>query len=327
MDVLFIGGTGQISEPCVARSVALGHKVFVLNRGTSGRPLPHGVEAIAGDMNANDPYANLGDRKFDVVCQFRAFTPREVARDIETFTGRTGQYIFISSASVYEKPARHYVITEKTPTVNPFWGYSQQKIAGEQLLRQARGFGWTIVRPSHTMRTGLPAQMNDGDGLGHRLMAGKPVLLSGDGTSLWTLTRPVDFAVPFVRLFGKDEALGEDFHISQHLHGYTWNQIYAALARGLGVEADIAHVPADTLVKYNRDWTGPLFGDKAWPALFDNEKVMSVAGEFSCETDLDAVVADSVASFKARAADGTPAPGAEDALTDRIVAEQRALGA
>ena len=326
MDVLFIGGTGQISEPCVARSVALGHKVCLLNRGNSDRPLPHGVEAIAGDMDADDPYANLGDRKFDVVCQFRAFTPAQVTRDIETFTGRAEQYIFISSASVYEKPARHYVITEKTPVVNPFWDYSQQKIAGEKRLREAKGLGWTIVRPSHTMRTGLPTQMSDGDGLGHRILAGKPVLLSGDGTSLWTLTRPVDFAVPFVGLFGKNKALGEDFHISQHLHGYTWNQIYEALARGLGVEADIAHVPADTLVRYNRDWIGPLFGDKAWPALFDNEKVMSVAGDFACETDLDTVVADSVASFRARATKGSSAPDPDDALIDRIVKEQRALG-
>ena len=327
MDILFIGGTGQISEPCVVHAVSEGHKVFLLNRGTSNRPLPPGVEAIAGDMAADDPYANLGDRKFDVVCQFRAFTPDEVARDIATFSGRVGQYVFISSASVYEKPARHYVITEKTPVVNPFWAYSQQKIACEALIKQSKGLGWTIVRPSHTMRTGLPAQMSDGDGLGYRMLAGKPVLLSGDGTSLWTLTRPVDFAVPFVGLFGKDEALGEDVHISQHLFGYTWNQIYTALARGLGVEADIVHVPADTLVRYNTDWTGPLFGDKAWPALFDNEKVMSIAGAFTCETDLDAVVADSVASFKARATNGTPAPGLEDALIDRIVREQRTLGA
>jgi nucleoside-diphosphate-sugar epimerase len=326
MDILFIGGTGQISEPCVAHAVAEGHKVFLLNRGTSGRPLPDGVKAIAGDMNTNDPYANLGDQKFDVVCQFRAFTPEQIERDIATFAGRAGQYVFISSASVYEKPARHYVITEKTPAVNPFWAYSQQKIACETLIRQSTGLDWTIVRPSHTIRTGLPAQMSDGDGLGYRMLTGKPVLLSGDGTSLWTLTRPVDFAVPFVGLFGKDKALGEDFHISQHLFGYTWNQIYAALARGLGVEADIVHVAADTLVRYNPDWTGPLFGDKAWSALFDNSKVMSVAGTFTSESDLDAVVADSVASFKARAAKGAPAPGPEDALIDRIVKEQRALG-
>ena len=193
MDILFIGGTGQISELCVTRAVAEGHKVFLLNRGRSASELPVGVETIIGDMSADDPYVNLGDRRFDVVCQFRAFTPQEVQRDIDAFAGRVGQYVFISSASVYEKPARHYVITEKTPAVNPFWAYSQQKIAAENLLLSRPDFPATIVRPSHTMRTGLPSQMSDGDGLGYRLLAGKPVLLSGDGTSLWTLTRPIGF--------------------------------------------------------------------------------------------------------------------------------------
>ncbi len=326
MDILFIGGTGQISEPVTARAIAAGHKVFVLNRGTSAASLPKGVEAIIGDMDADEPYRNLGSRRFDVVCQFRAFDTAQIARDIETFRGRTGQYIFISSASVYQKPPRDSVITEKTPAVNPFWLYSQKKIACENLLRDAKGLNWTIVRPSHTIRTGLPTQVEDGDQLGHRLLAGKPVIVAGDGSSLWTLTRPVDFAVPFVNLFGKQKALGETFHITQHMNAYSWDTIYQALARGLDVEADIVHVPTETLIKYDPDLTGPLLGDKSWTAIFDNSKVMAVAGEFTAAADIDSVVEDSVATFKARAASGEWTPAASDDLFDRIAKEQRALG-
>ena len=170
---------------------------------------------------------------------------------------RTGQYIFISSASVYEKPARHYVITEKTPTVNPYWEYSQRKIACEALLKAQTALPWTIVRPSHTVRTGLPTMLNEGDIVGHRMLAGRPVIVTGDGTSPWTLTRSADFAVPFVGLFGKPGALGEDFHITSD-RGYTWDAIYTAIARGLGVKAEIVHVPTDTLVRYHPAWEGPL---------------------------------------------------------------------
>ncbi len=326
MDILFIGGTGQISLRCVEQAARLGHKVTVLNRGATSVPLPAGVETIVGDTEASAPYEHLGDRRFDVVCQFRAYRPKQVEKDIETFAGKAGQYVFISSASVYEKPARASVITEKTPAVNPYWRYSQEKIACENLIRQSRGLAWTIVRPSHTVRTGLPAQVADGDTLGRRLMAGKPIIVAGDGTSLWTLTRPADFAVPFVALFGKEKALDETFHITQHLNAYTWDIIYRALARGLGVEADIVHVPTDTLAKYDPDWVGPLHGDKSWSALFDNEKVMSVAGAFSCETDVDAVVAESVANFRNSAASAAVDSNAVDALMDRIAVEQRKLG-
>lgn len=323
--VLFIGGTGQISLPCVARAAAEGHEVTVLNRGETSVPLPDGVKSLVGDMAAENPYAALEGKSFDVICQFKAFTPDQVERDIAAFSGRVGQYVFISSASVYEKPARHYVITEKTPTVNPFWKYSQDKIACEAMLKANKSFPWTIVRPSHTMRVGLPTQLVEGDDLGRRMIEGKPVLVSGDGTSPWTLTRPVDFAVPFVRLFGKDGAVHEDFHITQD-RAYTWDQIYHALARGLGVEPNIVHVPAETILRYQPDWAGPLMGDKMWAALFDNSKIKALVGDFDCESDIEKVVADSVTNFKARAAK-SPVPVApyED-LMDRIAKEQAALG-
>ncbi len=324
MDVLYIGGTGQISLRCVEQSLAAGHRVSVFNRGQRGEAVPPGVELITGDMKDDGSYGQLANRRFDIVCQFMAFTPDQMARDIALFRGRTGQYVFISSASVYEKVPRDYVITERTPAVNPFWPYSQAKIACENLLHAEADLSWTIVRPSHTVRVGLPTMMNEGDLVGHRMLAGKPVLVAGDGTSPWTLTRSADFAKPFVGLFGKPGALGEIFHITAD-RGHTWNDIYMAIGRGLGVEPHIVHVPTDTLVRYKPDWDGPLFGDKTWTALFDNSKVKAVAGDFSCVVDIDALLEEPIANFRKRAGAGAPASDLGP-LMDRIAAEQSALG-
>ena len=325
MHVLFVGGTGQISLPCVEKAVAAGHRVSVFNRGRADTGLPTEVETIVGDMRDAASYAQLATRSFDVVCQFMVFTPEQMAQDLATFAGRTGQYIFISSASVYEKPARHYVITEKTPAINPYWAYSQAKIACEQMLKGQHDLPWTIVRPSHTVRTGLPTMMNEGDSIGQRMLDGKPLLVAGDGTTPWTLTRSVDLAGPFVGLFGKPDALGTDFHITSD-RGYGWDAIYRAIGKGLGVEARIVHVPTDTLVRYHPAWEGPLLGDKTWAALFDNSKVKRVAGNFSCAEDLDVVLADSIANFKQRQATRGPQRSELDPLMDRIAAEQSALG-
>lgn len=324
--VLYIGGTGQISLPCVETSVAAGHTVTVLNRGKTDVPLPKGVETLTGDM-AGDTYGALGDRRFDAVCQFRLYTPEQMSRDIATFTGRTGQYVFISSASAYQKPARDYVITEKTPLENPYWEYSRNKAACERMLRDQTKLTWTIVRPSHTVRTGLPIQIGDPDAAVRRMLAGKAVVVAGDGTSLWTLTRCVDLAAPFVRLLGNRRALDDDFQITND-RSFTWDQIHTAIGRGFGVEAKHAHVPSDTLIRYNRDWEGPLLGDKSWSVIFDNSKVKAVAGDFTCAEDLDVILEESIGHAKARqkAAKAPPAVLAEDALFDRIIAEQGALG-
>jgi nucleoside-diphosphate-sugar epimerase len=324
LKVLFVGGTGNISLPCVAEAAKAGSRVTVFNRGASGAPLPEGVSSIAGEIG-DARYRELGRGGFDVVCQFIAFTPEQVLRDIEVFSGGAAQYIFISSASVYQKPPRHYVISEKTPAVNPYWRYSQDKIACEAAVKAARGLNWTIVRPSHTVRTMLPTVFNEGDALAHRLLAGKPVIVAGDGATPWTLTRCADFAVPFVRLFGNSAALGETFHITSD-NAYAWNDITNAIAAGLGVKADIVHVPTDTLIRYHPDWEGPLMGDKTWAALFDNTKVKKVAGDFDCVKDLADVLAEPVASFKARLKSDGPKTSAEDALMDRIAREQRSLG-
>lgn len=324
LSVLYIGGTGQISLPCVEASVAAGHQVTVLNRGQTPVPLPKGVTTIVGDMNGA-AYGDLGDRRFDVVAQFRLYTPDQMKRDIATFTGRTGQYVFISSASVYEKPVRHYMMSERTTKLeNRYWEYSRKKIACEELLRAEDKLPYTIVRPSHTVRTGMPIQMGDPDAAIRRMIAGKPVIVAGDGSSVWTLTRSIDVAQPLVRLFGNSKALGEDFHITTD-RGFTWNQIHEAIARAFGVEAIHAHVPTETLVRHNKEWEGPLMGDKTWTALFDNSKIKSVAGPSEASEDLDEILADSVKHAKERLKRPAPAETDEERLMDKIIAAQAAV--
>jgi nucleoside-diphosphate-sugar epimerase len=325
LSVLFVGGTGQISLPAVEQSVAAGHRVTVLNRGKTKVPLPKGVATIVGEVGDKATYARLGDMRFDVVCQFRVYTAEQMRQDIATFAGKTGQYIFISSASAYQKPARHYIITEKTPLENPYWEYSRNKIACERLLRGQSRLPWTIVRPSHTVRTHLPIQIGDADAAVRRMLAGRPVIVAGDGTSLWTLTRSADFCRPFIRLFGNAGALGEDFQITND-RSFTWDQIHTAIGRGFGVEAIHAHVPTDTLIRYNKAWEGPLLGDKSWSVLFDNSKIKSVAGPFTCSENLDEILEESLAHAKTRLKAPAPPASDEDALMDRIIAEQAALG-
>ncbi|KRB62126.1 RNA-binding protein [Rhizobium sp. Root708] len=324
LKVLFVGGTGQISYPCVERAVMQGHDLSVYNRGLTGNPLPARVTSIAGELGSA-AYAELAKARYDVICQFIAFTPDQIARDIELFSGNCGQYIFISSASVYQKPPRHYAITEETPAINPYWPYSQAKIACEELLTNSKNLAWTIVRPSHTVRTRLPIMLGDGDVVARRMLDGEPTIVAGDGHTPWTLTRSIDFAWPFVGLFGKDAALREVFHITSD-RAHLWDDIQRTIARLLGVEAKIVHVPTDTLIKYNPDWVGPLLGDKAWTAIFDNSKVKHVAGDFACAENLDEILAEPIQHLKQRFSKSRPPRGELDALIDRICAAQSALG-
>lgn len=324
LSVLYIGGTGQISLPCVEQSVAAGHKVTVLNRGKTSVPLPAGVETIVGDMGG-ETYAGLGDRKFDVVAQFRLYTPEDMKRDIATFTGRTGQYVFISSASVYEKPVQDYPITERTKQDNPFWEYSRRKTQCELLLQGQRALAYTIVRPSHTVRTHMPVEVGDADMAIRRFIAGKPVIVTGDGSSLWTLTRSADVARALVPLLGHAKALNDDFHITTDV-AFSWRQIHEAIARGFGAGAIHASVPTEVLVAHNKEWEGPLMGDKTWTAMFDNTKVKGVVGEFNASRDLDEILADSVMHAKERLkSPPSAAAEAEDRLMDKIIAAQRAV--
>jgi len=295
--ILFIGGSGVISSACVARAVDLGHDVTVLNRGTSStlRPLPAEVRTVAADIREPDSVrAALGHDtasplEFDVVCEFLAFTPEHIRTDLDLFEGRIGQYVFISSASAYQTPPSRLPVTESTPLVNPEWQYSRDKIACEDLLVEAvreRGFPATIVRPSHTYdRTLLPTIGGYTDIA--RMRAGKPVLVHGDGTSLWTITHHRDFAVAFAGLLGNPLAIGDAFHITGD-HAPTWNQIYTWLADAAGVSSpELVHVASETIAALHPEWGPGLLGDKAHSMVFDNAKVMALVPEFATTITFD----------------------------------------
>ena len=328
MKVLYIGGTGEISYACVRRSVEAGYDVTVFNRGRSDEPLPPDVRQIRGDTSDSATYGRLGDEHFDAVCQFLAYKLPDVRRDFEVFGGRCGQYVFISSASAYKKPPDGYVITEQTPLENPYWAYSRAKAEMESWLmdrHDASELPVTIVRPSHTFRRWFPGGVASGDDFAWRILNHRPIIVHGDGTSLWTYTHSSDFAVPFVGLLGNTGAIGEAFHITRHLSSYTWNEIFARVGEALGTEPEVVHVSTDTLIRYNGAWAGPLLGDKAWSVMFDNSKVMSVAGDFECKVGLTEGLADVAEHYRKRAGNYRPDEEAQ-ALLDRIVAEQRALG-
>ncbi len=320
--VLYIGGTGEISFDCIKESVRLGHDVTVFNRGHHNAGLPRECHFLMGDVEDDASYRRLADERFDVVCQFRLFTPEAMRRDIALFAGQCGQYLFISSASAYRKPVRGLPITEAMPLENPHWAYSRAKAEMEGLLRAQERLPYTIVRPSHTYRARMPTPIG-GNVEVSRLLRGKPVVLHGDGESLWTVTHAEDFARPFVRLLGEKRALGEAFHITGD-RSWSWNEIFEAIAAALGVRgAEIVHVASDTLVRYHPEWEGPLLGDKSASVAFDNSKVKAVVGAFDCPIDIWQGMRLVMERYRPSADEFDPAI---DALLDRIVREQRALG-
>src|SRR5580698_8235872 len=277
--VLFIGGSGVISSACSRVAVESGVELFVLNRGRSTtRPLPRGVTMLHADTR--EPCAVrevIKDLDFDSVVNWVAFTAEQVQTDIDLFSGRTGQYVFISSASAYQTPPARVPVTESTPLRNPFSQYARDKIACEDLLVEAyreQGFPATIVRPSHTYdQTTVP--LDGGWTVLGRMLAGKPVIVHGDGTSLWTLTHHDDFARAFVPLVGHPRTLGEAFQITSD-DVLTWNQIAATMAAAVGVEARVVHVPSDAIAVADPHWGAGLLGDKAHSMVFDNAKLRSV---------------------------------------------------
>jgi nucleoside-diphosphate-sugar epimerase len=281
--VLFIGGTGVISSACSRLAVERGMELYVLNRGRTSRPIPQGVHLLRGDVRDSGSVRNaLGDSVFDVVVDWIAYTPEHVEIDIELFRGRTRQYIFISSASVYQTPPARLPVTESTPLDNPVWDYSRAKIACEErLVRAYRDgrFPITIVRPSHTYdRTKLPVY--GGYTVIDRMRRGKKVIVHGDGTSLWTLTHHTDFAKGFVGLLGNQHAIGEVFHITSD-EILTWNQIFEALAHAAGAEMRAVHVPSGFIAAFDPEWGVNLLGDKSHSMIFDNSKIKSVVPDFS----------------------------------------------
>ena len=303
LDVLFIGGTGVISAAAAARAVATGHRLTVLNRATpTQRPLPAGVELLTADgRNPASIRAAVGRRTFDVVVDFVAFTAEHVAADIELFSGRTGQFVFISSASAYQKPPARLPILESTPLRNPYSQYSRDKIAAEDLLVAAyreQGFPVTIVRPSHTYdQTAIPLTGGWSDIVSMR--AGRPVLVHGDGTSLWTLTHSTDFAKAFVGLFGLPQAIGDTFTITSD-EFLPWNMIYEVYAKAAGAPLpELVHVASETIAAAVPHLGPALLGDKAHSVIFDNSKVKALVPDFVCTTPLALGARDTIRWFDA----------------------------
>ena len=286
MKALFIGGTGNISSACVELALARGIEVTLLNRGTSGRPVPNGAQVVNGDIR--DPQsvrAALGSRSFDVVAEFVAFTPEHIETDLELFRGHTGQYIFISSASAYQTPPAILPVTESTVLDNPYWEYSRNKAACEERLVRAyreEKFPITIVRPSHTYSAPY-VPVEGGWTTIDRMLRGEPVIVHGDGTSLWTLTHANDFAKGFVGLMGNAHAIGEAFHITSD-EWLTWNQIHEILAAAAGVKPTLVHVPSDLIAAYDKAWGESLLGDKTHSFILDNSKVKRLVPDFICTT-------------------------------------------
>jgi nucleoside-diphosphate-sugar epimerase len=277
MKVLFIGGTGFISTAASRMAISRGFELYLLNRGSRMADMPGSHGLIADMRHPDEVRAVLQGLDFDVVVDWIAYTAEDVERDIGLFRGRTKQYVFISSASAYKKPPDHYVISESTPLDNPFWDYARGKIACERLLMQAyhdEGFPATIVRPSMTYDSNLPIALG-GWGtytLADRLLKGRPIIVHGDGSSLWVVTHADDLARGLLGLFGNERAVGEAFHITSD-EVLTWNQIYQHIGEALGVEAKVVHVPSDFIARVAPGMAGSLFGDKTWSVVFDNSKI------------------------------------------------------
>lgn len=330
MKALFIGGTGTISADSVALARARGWDVTLLNRGS--KKAPEGVKCIVADIHDEEAVARaVAGESYDVVAQFIAYTAEEVRRDIRLFRGRTRQYVFISSASAYQKPLTDYRVTESTPLLNPYWQYSRDKIAAERVLMEAyreEGFPVTVVRPSHTYNGVKPPVCVHGSKgnwqIVKRMLEGKPVIIPGDGTSLWTLTHSSDFAKGFVGLMGNPHAIGHAFHITSD-ESMTWNQIYETVAEAAGKPLLALHVASDFLARHGEgyDFAGELLGDKANTVVFDNTKIKRLVSDFVCTVSMAEGLRQSVRYMLTHPEAQVPDPEF-DAWCDRIVAAQRA---
>lgn len=295
MKILLIGGTGTISMAITRLLAEKGEDVYLLNRGSRSSELPAGVKLINCDISDEKRTAEaLGDMTFDCVGEFIGFVPEQVERDVRLFAGRTKQYIYISSASAYQKPLSDYRITESTPLANPHWQYSRDKIACEEfLMKQYRenGFPVTIVRPSHTYdERSVPLGVHGDNGswqVLRRMLDGKPVIIHGDGSSLWTITHNSDFAKGYVGLIGNIHAIGQAFHITSD-ESVTWDQIYAIIADALGVKLNARHISSEFLNAIGPyDFEGTLIGDKVNTVVFDNSKLKRAVPDFTATVRAD----------------------------------------
>ena len=320
MKVLFIGGTGIISSACSRRAVDVGIELFHLNRGQSRRPAPAGVKVLRGDIREEGSALQaLADHSFDVVVNWVAYVPGHIEMDLKLFSGRAKQYVFISSASAYHTPPLNLPITESTPLYNPFWQYSQDKIACEERLTQAyreRGFPVTIVRPSHTYDNTL-TPMGFQYTVIDRMRKGKKVIVYGDGTSLWTLTHHDDFAVGLVGLLGNPHAIGDTFHITND-EILTWNQIFTIMAEAAGADPRFVHIPSEFIAAFDPEWGANLLGDKSHSMIFDNTKIRRTVPAFNPTIPFQQGAREIVAYY-----DSDPAHQAinsrQDEMMDRII--------
>lgn len=304
MNALFIGGTGNISRSVSRLALERGIDLTVLNRGRREGDLP-GADIVTADLHDETATARaLEGRTFDVVANFIAFRPEDIERDLRLFAGRCGHYFFISSASAYAKPPAHPVITESTPLRNPFWEYSRLKIACEERLMHAwreDGFPVTILRPSHTYATIIPVTVIPGGEFTviDRFRSGRPVIIHGDGTSLWTLTHSDDFAKGLVGLMGNPRTHGEAFHITSD-ESLTWNQIYETVGDAAGGRSPFVHIPSDFLARLDPRLEGSLLGDKAHSVIFDNTKLKEFVPDFRATVPFREGIRKTIAWFEAK---------------------------
>ena len=325
MKVLFIGGTGTISAAISALAVKKGMELYLLNRGNRSEFAPQEAKIIKADINdAQSVKESIKDLTFDVIADFIAFSPAQVERDYQLFKGKTAQYIFISSASAYQKPLSSPFITESTPLSNPFWQYSRDKIACEEWLMdkyRKEGFPVTLIRPSHTYgNTSVPVAIHGNNGsfsVIERIRLGKKVLVHGDGNTLWTLTYNEDFARAFVGIMGNTHAIGETYQITSD-ESLTWNQIYEIIGGALGVKPQIVHLPTDVLCRLNPSFIGGIQGDKAHTVIFDNTKIKRAVPGFTAETRFDQGVRKALDYIYSHEACQRQDPSFDD-WTDRII--------
>jgi nucleoside-diphosphate-sugar epimerase len=326
MKVLFIGGTGNISRSVSNLAVQRGIDLHLLIRGTRDVTIP-GAKVIRGDIHTGDDLRTpLEGTRWDSVVDWIAFTREDIERDIRLFQGKTGQFVFISSASAYQKPPVNPIITESTPLSNPFWEYSRNKIACEERLNRAyrdEGFPITIVRPSHTYDITIPLAIGGWTEYTaiDRLKKGQELIVHGDGTSLWTVTRSEDFARGFVGLLGHPQAIGEAFHITSD-ESLTWNQIYQTVASAAGCEPRLVHIPSDFIAACDESFRGGLLGDKANSVIFDNSKIRKIVPDFKATIPFHLGIRKTLAWF-----DGDPArqiiKKETNEIMDRILAAYR----
>ncbi len=331
MKILFIGGTGNISSASVALALDGGHRVTLLNRGQTTDKCSPGLlnrcGSILGDRNSPPDLERAAKEHFDVVADFVAFAPEQVQATVEAFRGKTAQYVFISSASVYRKPGRKLFLTEDCLLGNDVWEYARQKISCEDVLRAAfnrDNFPMTIVRPSYTYGPSwipgpLAHEYTNLFRIRHRL----PIISHGDGQSLWVVTSADDFARGFVGLFGNDVALGQTVHITSD-EVLTWDQIHTTIAHEAGVEAKLVHIPSDLIARFNDRWKGTLLGDKTYSTAFDNSKIKRLVPDYEARISFAEGIRKSIAWYDERPEKQVPDASVNSLMNRLIKAYERA---